>query len=51
MGAADLDLLPVVSRADINKLEGVITLQELLNSFGVSSIAQRSGMAKAVKIE
>ncbi len=50
MGAADLDLLPVVSRADMNKLEGVITLQDLLNSFGVSPIAQRSSVAKAVKI-
>ena len=50
MGAADLDLLPVVSRADMNKLEGVITLDDLLNSFGVSPMAQRSGMAKAAKI-
>ncbi len=50
MGAADLDLLPVVSRADMHKLEGVITLQDLLNSFGVSPIAQRSGVPEAAKI-
>jgi len=50
MGAAQLDLLPVVSRADMNKLEGVITLNDLLNSFGVSSLDQRSGVAKAAKI-
>jgi len=35
MGAARLELLPVVSRADIHKLEGVITLRDVLNSFGV----------------
>jgi len=50
MGADHLDLLPVVSRADMHKLEGVITLEDLLNSFGVSPEVQRSGMAKAVKI-
>jgi CIC family chloride channel protein len=50
MGTAGLDLLPVVSRADMNKLEGVITLEDLLNSFGVSPMDQRSGVAKAAKI-
>jgi len=35
MGAAQLELLPVVSRADVHKLEGVITLRDVLNSFGV----------------
>ena len=35
MGAAGLELLPVVSRADMHKLEGVITLRDVLNSFGV----------------
>jgi CIC family chloride channel protein len=35
MGAARLELLPVVSRADVHKLEGVITLRDVLNSFGV----------------
>ena len=49
MGAADLDLLPVVSRADMHKLEGVITLQDLLNSFGVSPVARRRGVAEAAK--
>jgi chloride channel protein, CIC family len=50
MGALGVDLLPVVSRADMHKLEGVITLQDLLNSFGVSPIAQRSSAEKAAKI-
>lgn len=40
MGTAGLELLPVVSRADINKLEGVITLQDLLESYGVTPVAQ-----------
>jgi CIC family chloride channel protein len=35
MGAARLELLPVVSRADVHKLLGVITLRDVLNSFGV----------------
>ncbi len=35
MGTAQLELLPVVSRADVHKLEGVITLRDALNSFGV----------------
>jgi CBS domain-containing protein len=36
MGAAQLDLLPVVSRANLRKLEGVITLQAVLTLYGVS---------------
>lgn len=35
MGAAQLDALPVVSRADVHKLEGIVTLQDVLNSYGV----------------
>jgi chloride channel protein, CIC family len=34
MGATHLDVLPVVSRADIHKLEGIVTLQEVLNFYG-----------------
>ncbi len=51
MGAAHLDLLPVVSRADINKLEGVITLQDLLNSYGVDPMVQRRSIEKAEEIK
>ncbi len=36
MGAARLDVLPVVSRADIHKLEGIVTLQDVLESYGIS---------------
>ncbi len=34
MGATHLDVLPVVSRADVHKLEGVVTLPDVLNSYG-----------------
>jgi chloride channel protein, CIC family len=32
-----LDLLPVVSRADVHKLEGIVTLRDVLDSYGVNS--------------
>jgi len=35
MGTAQLELLPVVSRVDVHKLEGVITLQDVLASYGL----------------
>jgi len=35
MGAARLDVLPVVSRANIRELEGVVTLQDVLNLYGL----------------
>ncbi len=34
MGATQLDVLPVVSRADVHKLEGVVTLPDVLNAYG-----------------
>ncbi len=48
MGAAGLELLPVVSRADMNKLEGVVILRDVLDSFGVGA---RSGWAEPLKAE
>jgi hypothetical protein len=33
-----LDVLPVVHRADIHKLEGVVTLQDVLKAYGVDQI-------------
>jgi CIC family chloride channel protein len=36
MGTNQLDLLPVVSRADIHKLLGVVTLPDVLASYGVN---------------
>ena len=34
MGEANLDLLPVVSRADVHRLEGVIALEDVMDSYG-----------------
>jgi CIC family chloride channel protein len=41
MSNAKVDTLPVVSRADIHKLEGLVTLRDILDSYGVDS----SGLA------
>ena len=35
MGANQIEMLPVVNRADIHKLEGVVTLQDVLHAYGV----------------
>jgi len=39
MSAARLDLIPVVNRADVHRLEGIVTLRDLLDSYGVGSSA------------
>ncbi len=36
MGANQIDILPVVNRADVHKLEGIVTLRDVLNAYGVS---------------
>jgi CIC family chloride channel protein len=36
MGANQIDILPVVSRADVHKLEGIVTLHDVLDSYGVN---------------
>ena len=36
MGANQLEILPVVSRADVHKLEGIVTLRDVLDAYGVS---------------
>ncbi|HKR97680.1 MAG TPA: chloride channel protein [Candidatus Angelobacter sp.] len=35
MSSAHVDILPVVNRANVHKLEGVITLKDVLDSYGV----------------
>src|SRR6202140_5406084 len=35
MGAKHLDVLPVVNRANVHKLEGIVTLQDVLRLYGV----------------
>jgi CIC family chloride channel protein len=39
MSTYHLDLLPVVQRADIHKLEGIVTLKDVLNEYGVDCIS------------
>jgi CIC family chloride channel protein len=36
MGASQIEILPVVSRADVHNLEGIVTLRDVLDSYGVS---------------
>ena len=36
MGASQLDVLPVVNRANVHKLEGIVTLQDVLRLYGVA---------------
>ncbi|HKD79830.1 MAG TPA: chloride channel protein [Candidatus Angelobacter sp.] len=40
MSSAHLDILPVVNRADVHKLEGVVTLKDVLDSYGVAPKGQ-----------
>jgi chloride channel protein, CIC family len=42
MGASGLEVLPVVSRANVRKLEGIITLRDVLGSYGVGSQSRES---------
>jgi CIC family chloride channel protein len=37
MGANQIEILPVVNRADVHKLEGVLTLRDVLDAYGVSA--------------
>jgi chloride channel protein, CIC family len=39
MGANQLDILPVVNRGNIHKLEGIVTLQDALTIYGIGSLA------------
>jgi CIC family chloride channel protein len=36
MGENQLDILPVVNRANVHKLEGIVTLRDVLNAYGVN---------------
>jgi CIC family chloride channel protein len=36
MGANQIEILPVVNRADAHKLEGVVTLRDVLHAYGIS---------------
>jgi CIC family chloride channel protein len=41
MGASQLDVLPVVNRANLHKLEGIVTLPDVLAVYGVGSMEAR----------
>jgi chloride channel protein, CIC family len=36
MGANQVEILPVVNRADVHKLEGIVTLRDVLDAYGVN---------------
>jgi chloride channel protein, CIC family len=36
MGSNQIEILPVVNRADVHKLEGIVTLRDVLEAYGVS---------------
>jgi CIC family chloride channel protein len=36
MGANQIEILPVVNRGDVHKLEGMLTLRDVLDSYGFS---------------
>jgi len=38
LGASHFDALPVVSRADLHRLEGIVTLQDVLNLYGFGGV-------------
>lgn len=37
MGTNQVEILPVVNRGNVHKVEGIVTLHDLLNAYGVSS--------------
>jgi len=37
MGTNRIEILPVVNRADVHKLEGILTLDNVLDAYGVST--------------
>jgi chloride channel protein, CIC family len=40
MGTNQIEILPVVSRANVRKLEGIVTLNDVLKSYGVTRVDQ-----------
>jgi CBS domain-containing protein len=41
MSKYHLDVLPVIHRADLHKLEGVVTLPDVLDAYGIDRIGSR----------
>jgi CIC family chloride channel protein len=42
MGENQIEILPVVSRADVHELRGIVTLQDVLNAYGIASSESNS---------
>jgi chloride channel protein, CIC family len=51
MGKTKIDLLPVVSRGDTNHLQGVITLEDALNVFGIRIAASNAATEVAATVQ
>jgi len=47
MGAAGLDALPVVSREDVRRLEGIIALQDVLKFYGFAAQTEQPGPSRS----
>jgi CIC family chloride channel protein len=47
MGTNQIEMLPIVSRANVHKLEGIVTLRDVLEAYGVSP-ADRSQPRKLI---
>jgi CBS domain-containing protein len=43
MGATGLNVLPVVSRADVRRLLGVVALRDVLEAYGLAKPSQPEG--------
>ena len=43
MGVNQIELLPVVSRADVHDLKGIVMLQDVLDAYGISRTASNFG--------
>jgi CBS domain-containing protein len=43
MGTAGVDSLPVVARADVRKLVGIVVLKDILSVYGVTGVEKISG--------
>ena len=46
MGAGQLDLLPVVSRANVHQLRGIVTLEDVLARYGVAEPGEAGNQAR-----
>ena len=46
MGTSGYNVLPVVSRANVNRLEGVVTLEDILDAYGLSKASGNGDVEK-----